>query len=179
MPTAVGGRFADGTAVAADRRETRGGQVVSERTRRIHSFDEIVIASAAPAGDLRELSDRFDEKRRRYAHDHGRAPTVDAAERLASDLAAQIGVSALLLARDRAGKAQLVRIDDTGGSTREPMTAIGSGAAVAIGLLEALDRDIPLEDAEHALGDLLNTVAGRDTETGDTVDIGILSDRIE
>ncbi|MFP4218053.1 MAG: hypothetical protein ACLFR6_04350, partial [Salinarchaeum sp.] len=57
-----------------------------------------------------------------------------------------------------------------GAALDEPRVALGTGAELAFGRLDALDDTAPLETTTAALEDIIAAVAERDPATGERVD---------
>lgn len=176
MPTVVGTQLADGVVLAGDRFETRDGQLVSEDCQRVFAFDDAAVGVSGAAGDVQALVRQLTDERRQYEHRQGQSPTATAMERLVSELAEEVGSPALVAARDDNGRGTLARIDADGGTTREQIAAIGTGEAIAVGLLEGMDLDVAVARGQDRLESILRTVAERDTETGEHIDAARVMD---
>lgn len=172
MGTVIGVRCAGGVVLAGDRVAVNQGHVRS-RTRQ-HVFDFGAVGAAVVGADVDGFADRLESELRTYRTERG-AVRIDPLARMASDLAVEFGVSALVAGRgDDAPHLRSVTAD--GSTTDDEMAAFGSGASVALGALEAgHDPDATLDDAETLARDALRAAAERDAGTGDDVDTYRLS----
>jgi len=77
-------------------------------------------------------------------------------------------------ARDDDGAASLRQIASDGRVLDSGVAALGTGSAVALGLLEALDMDEAANDPATAVRNVLETVMERDVDTGGEIDVWTL-----
>lgn len=176
MGTIVGLRVDDGVTIAADRRATSGGTVRSDTVRKLFDYDAAGAVATGDPGEIEEFGRSLDAEIRRLQTRQGTTIRIPALERLASDLAAETGVEAVVAARNPDLVAELRAIDTTGGVVSDPVVARGSGAQVALGHLDGADLDIALDEAESLVEGAFEAVAERDTATGDEIDVWRLTD---
>lgn len=174
MSTIVGVECDGGAVIAADTALVRDGRVESTSKRRLFDFAD--AAAAAVGDDVDEFGRRLDAEVRGHRTEHGEAISIDRLARIAADIAAETGVEAVVTARDDDGAARIRAIDRAGGVIEDAYAARGSGAAAALGQLEAVDLDVGLDDAEATLREVLSAVAERDAGTGENVDTWRLAD---
>jgi len=171
MSTVLGVACAGGVVLAGDRVAVTDGHVRS-RSRR-HVFDFGSVGAAVVGGDVDGFADRLESEVRTYRTERGDLG-IDPFTRLASDLAAEFEVSALLAARDDDPALRAVTAD--GSVTTDDVAAFGSGASVALGALEAgHDPDATLDAATTLLRDAIDAAAERDAGTGSEIDVYRLS----
>jgi proteasome beta subunit len=171
MGTVVGVTCADGVVIVGDRVVTRGSRIRSRSHPHVFDFRAVGVAAVGDVSGVDEFADRLDGGIRRYRTERG-AVGIDPLARLAADLAAEFGVSALAAARDDAGQPCLRSLDAEGGVTGDELVAHGSGASVALGALEAAhDPDAGLTAAETSARDALVATAERDPGTGTELDV--------
>lgn len=175
MGTVVGVRFEDGVALAADRRATDGSTVRSDDLGKLFAFDAAGAVATGSASAIQEFGRRLEDELRQLRSRQSREPSMDALERLAGDVASETGVEAIVAARDD-GVASLRAIDAEGGAVEDEVLARGTGAQVALGQLEGLTNDASVDEADGILESVLESVAERDTETGETADVWTLAD---
>lgn len=175
MGTVVGIRLDDGVALAADRRATDGSTVRSDDLGKLFAFDGAGAGATGSASAIQEFGRRLEDELRQLRSREDREPSMGALERLASDVARETGAEAIVAARED-GPASLRAIDAEGGAVEDDVLALGTGAQVALGQLEGVDRDGSVEEANGILESVLEAVAERDTETGETVDVWTLAD---
>jgi proteasome beta subunit len=170
MGTVVGFECADGAVLAADRVLARGGSVVSRSVDRLFAFDTVGTAVAGDRSGIDTFEREFDAELRSYRTERGE-PSLDAVTRLAAEVAADASVDALVVARDRDGRARLRTVSADGSVMDQEYTALGSGAQLALGQLEVADRTVDLSTAAATAERVLTTVSRRDPGTGEEVDV--------
>ncbi|SEA23341.1 proteasome beta subunit [Haloplanus vescus] len=168
MSTVLGLACVDGVVLAGDRLHATDGHVRGTR-RHVFEFDSVGVA--AVGDDVDGFVDRLEAECRSYRTDRGAVRIVPFA-RMASDLAAEFGVSALVAAPDEAGTPRLRAVASDGSVTDDDVAAFGSGASLALGALEAShDPESTLDAAVTLARDALDSAATRDAGTGDEVDL--------
>jgi proteasome beta subunit len=171
VSTIVGIECAGGTVVAGDRTRAEGGTVRSKRARHVFDFE---TAGAAAVGDgVDDFARRLESEVDAYRTERGEEMGIEALARVAADLVTAVegAVSALVSARDDEGRARLREIGPDGQVTPQTTAALGGGAALAYGRLEAADLDVDLDAAAEVAEEVLATAAERDTETGEEIDL--------
>lgn len=177
MGTVIGVRFKDGVALAADKRATSGSSVRSENVEKLFDYDAAGAVAAGEPSAIQTSGRKLDSEIRTRQTEQGTTIQIDPLSRLASDLAAETGVEAVVAARDADLVARIRAIDSSGGELAEEIVAQGTGAAFALGQLEGVDREISVREAPEILESLFESVAERDTETGTEIDVWTLEDR--
>lgn len=170
MGTAIGFECDGGAVLAADRLVTRGGSVVSRSTEKLFTFDTIGSAVTGDRDGIDAFEREFDAELRSYRTERDE-PKLDAVARMASRIAEDADVDVLVVARDGDGRARLRTVDADGSVLEEEYDAIGSGAQLALGQLETVDRDVTLSEAVETAESVLATVSERDPDTGEDVDV--------
>lgn len=169
MSTVLGVACADGVVLAGDRIAVTDGHVRSRSRQHVFDFDG--VGTAVVGTDVDGFADHLDGELRAYRTERGTI-RIDPVARLASDLAAEFGVSAVVAARDDDDQPQLRSVTSDGGVTDDDLVAFGSGAAVALGTLEAShDPEATLDDAAALAREALSAAAERDAGTGDEHDL--------
>ena len=176
MPTVVGARAATGVVIAGDRLETRDGVVVSDDVERVTAIDTLILGSAGVTSAVQELQAAMSREQREHAIEHDSPLSADRLERLLATYTREFETSSLAATTDHDGTAILFQADESGAVTREDTAAIGTGAAIALGLLEQLDRNASVATVREQLIELLRIVTNRDTETGTAIDYEELLD---
>ncbi|WP_132058644.1 Ntn hydrolase family protein [Halorussus amylolyticus] len=170
MATILGIEADGGAVLAGDRQLTEGDTVKSQSKRHVFDFGDVGAAAVGDSGGVDEFERRLESEVSDHETRQGDPMSVTRLANLASDLAAEQGVEAIVAARDDREVARVRGIGADGGVVTDATVALGSGAQVAIGILEGSDRHVSLDAAEQLARDVLDTVAERDTGTGDTVD---------
>lgn len=178
MGTIVGIRLTDGVALAADKRATDGSTVRSESVEKLFAFDgpEAGAVATGETGSIQTFGRKLDTEVRQRGTERGSPIRIDPLSRLASELASETGVEAVVAARDDEGVARMRAIDGTGGELDEEVVAQGTGAEFALGQLEGTDRDESIEGVVDVLEAIFERVAERDTETGADCTVWTLAD---
>ena len=174
MSTIVGVETAAGVALAADRANVSGGTVTGS-VDRVFEFGAAGAAAVGDPGDVgtfeRDLRSQLDRDR----IERDREARVDRLARVASQVAADARVEALVGARDGDDRARLRAVDAGGAVLEDAVAAFGTGAPVALGRREeATFEDDDIEAVEERLREVLAGVAERDPETGEEVDVWTL-----
>ena len=171
MPTVVAFETSDGAVLAADRLVVNDSTVSSKRADRIADFGGCGAAAVADPDQFRR---ELDGKRRAYETDHGESPGIEPFTRMATDVAGQVGTDAAVVARDSDGDARVRAVYAEGSVIDDPPVALGTGAELAFGRLEA---GVPsdLDEATSFARELIEGVAERDTRTGEAADVWTLA----
>ncbi|GAB3415322.1 hypothetical protein GCM10027435_11320 [Haloparvum alkalitolerans] len=174
MPTVIAVRAAGGAVVAADRLATRDGRVRSRDRRRVFSFDGWLLGVAS--GDVDRVRDRLAVAVEEYRTERGYTPGIEPLGRLAAEVAGAADADLVVAARDDEGAARVAAVRADGSRLAESPIALGTGAELALGRLEAASFDAPVERAAETVREVLAGTAERDPETGETVDAATLDD---
>lgn len=187
--TVVAVETTSGVGIAGDRRLTGGGTVRSESAERVFEFtvdsdsdpDTGPLAGAGVVGDpggVKAFERRLQIELEDADRAHAGEPAVDAIARIAGRVASEAGVAAAVAARDEEGVPRLRRIDRDGSILTTTAVALGSGAEIALGLLESAELAEQADEitvVASFLRETLETVAVRDPLTGDAIDVWTLS----
>jgi len=171
MPTTVAFETAEGAVLAADRLVVSDDTVSSKSAERIADFAD---CGAAAVADPDEFRRELDGERREYELEHGENPGIEPFTRMASDVAGAVGTDAAIAARDENGNVHVRAVYADGSVIEDSPVAVGTGAELAFGRLEAGTPDSLDDGAEYAR-DLIDGVSGRDTRTGEDADVWTLS----
>lgn len=169
MSTIVGVETDGGVALAADRTSVADGTVGGE-VDRVFAFEDAGAAAVGDPGDVADFGRRLRSELDRDRLERDRPPSVDRVARLASEIAESAYVEALVAARDEDGAPRLRSIDASGAVLADTVAAAGTGAGVALGVLEEASLDPAPDGLEARVREVVATVADRDPETGDEID---------
>ena len=170
MATIVGIEVDGGAAIAGDRQLTQGGTVQSSSKDHVFDLGAVGAAAVGDSGGVDEFRRRLEAEVRDYETQHGDPMEMTRLANVASDIAEDEGVEAIVAGRDDREVARIRGVDADGGVTTDAVVAKGSGAQFTLGVLESADRSVSLDSAEDLLRDALDTAADRDTATGEDVD---------
>ncbi|WP_435118120.1 hypothetical protein [Halolamina sp. C58] len=171
MPTVVAFETEGGAVLAADRLVVDNHTVSSKRAERLAAFDDCGAAAVADPDQFRR---ELDGKRRAYETDHGENPGIEPFTRMATDAAGTVGTDAAVAARDDEGRARVRAVYADGSVIEDSPVALGTGAELAFGRLEA---GVPgeLDEAAAFAREVIEGVGERDTRTGGEADVWTLA----
>lgn len=169
MSTIVGAETDGVVALAGDRANVTDG-TVGGSVDRVFEFDDAGAAAVGDPGDVAAFGRRLESELDRDRIERDRAVRVDRLARVAAGIAGEEGVDAIVAARDEEGEASLRSVDSNGGVLEDSVAAFGTGAQVALGILEGASFDGDAADVEERFREVLTSVAERDAETGDEID---------
>ena len=171
MSTVLGIECAGGTVLAGDRTRAEGGTVTSKRVRHVFDFGDAGVA--AVGNDVDAFARQLESELDAYRTERDEEIRIDPLERIAADVLGDVSRldGAIVSARDEDGRARLREIGPRGEATPQERVAVGSGAQLAYGQLEAADLDVGLDAAASLARDILATVAERDGGTGGEIDL--------
>jgi proteasome beta subunit len=170
MATIVGIECADGVLLAGDRTLTTDGTVRSTDKRHVFDYGAVGAAAAGEAGALDTFSRELAAEIREYRTERSVPVRIDPLARMASSLSASTGTEALVAAPDAGGAPRLRVVYADGSVVDDDRGALGSGAALALGQLDAAG-EVTLAGAADLVDDLFAAVAERDPGTGTDVDV--------
>ena len=171
MATIVGIEADGGAVVAGDRVLAEGGTVESKNERHVFDFGDVGAAAVGAGGDVDAFQRRLDSECRSYETEHGDPMDVTRLANVASDIAEEEGVEAIVVARDDRGVPRIRAIGADGGILTDETTAFGSGAQLALGVLDGANLDVDPDAAEELARDAVETSADRDGGTGAEIDV--------
>ncbi|MCE4601762.1 MAG: archaeal proteasome endopeptidase complex subunit beta [Desulfurococcales archaeon] len=175
--TVLGLKAGDGVVLATDRRLSYGGFVMSRNARKIFVLeDRVGIAIAGLYGDTSGLSRILEAEIKYYELTSGSSLSVKGvAKRLSSILYAYkfypFFVEAIIGGIDD-GEPRLYVLDSLGSITEEDYAASGSGATMALGVLEATYKPgLSIDEAMDIAVKAMKSAIERDAMSGDGIDI--------
>ncbi len=184
LATALGLRFDGGVVLAADRRVSYNGFILSKSARKVFLINERVgVSTAGLPGDFQELVDVLKYNITMYELENEKAATPTNVAKLLSIMLYQGRFSGIYYAElvvggiDNSGPKIFV-LDPAGGLMEESFSAVGSGAQIATGILERFFRegmgeDEAVELAERAMREAIS----RDALSGDGIDLLIITSK--
>ncbi len=177
--TAIGLRVKDGVILGADRRLSYGSYVLSKSAKKVHKLGRFGIAGAGLFGDLQTLTRIMTVEIKYYELYHNRQIPVKAAAKLLSLILYQYKytpfISEILFAGVDEQGPQLYVLDPIGSLIEDDYAAVGSGARIAIGVLEnQYKKEMSLDDAKQLSINALKASIERDVTSGDGIDLLII-----
>ena len=177
--TAVGAVFSDGVVLGAERRLTYGGYVLSKSAKKVFKLDRFGVAGVGLFGDIQTLSRIMSMEIRYYELYNNRKISTRAAAKLLSVILYQYKfmpfISELMFAGIDDSSPQLFVLDPIGSLIQDDYAALGSGAKIAIGILEAeYSKEISVDKGRELIVKALKAAVERDVTSGDGIDLLIL-----
>jgi len=176
--TVVGVKTKDGVVMATDRRLSYGNIVLSRAARKIFVVDErAAVAFAGLYGDVSGLIRILQADVSAYKLVANSPVTIRSIARRLSVLMYSYKwfpffVETLVGGVESDGTPRLYVLDPLGSVLEEDYTAVGSGATIALGILEsAYKQGITVEEAEKLAISAVRTAIGRDIGSGDGIDV--------
>ncbi|MET1101561.1 MAG: archaeal proteasome endopeptidase complex subunit beta [Pyrodictiaceae archaeon] len=179
--TTVGLRQKNFVILASEKRISYGGFVLSKSGKKVYKItDYMGIAGAGLFADIQILSRIIAAELEYQRLTMGRKPTIKAAAKLLAVILYSHKylpyLSELLVGGiEEDGTTRLYVMDPLGSLIEDDYAAIGSGAPIAIGVLErGYHSNLSLEEAKKLVIDAMRAALERDPISGDGVDILII-----
>ncbi|MCX8204388.1 MAG: archaeal proteasome endopeptidase complex subunit beta [Candidatus Nezhaarchaeota archaeon] len=181
--TTVGVKCREGVVLASEKRVSYGLVVTSKSAKKVFKVtDKMGIACAGLIGDMQAIARSLAIEVSLYELNHGRKMSIrSAAKLLANMLFSQrympLYSETLLGGVDLEGP-HLFILDSLGSLIEDDYAAIGSGAEIAIAILEdGYAKVSGMKEAEELVAKAVRTAIERDALSGDGVDILAISER--
>ena len=179
--TVVGVKFRDGVIVAGERKVTHGTFVVSTRAKKVFLLDNrLAIGFAGVIADAQGILRVLSEELRYYQLSTKQRLSVEGTAKLLSRILYSYRLfpilSEALVGGIDNGQPKLIVLDPLGSTISDDFAAIGTGAEIAIGVLEEeYSKDMSLEKAKSLVLKSLRASARRDALSGNAVDLAIVT----
>ncbi|BES80609.1 archaeal proteasome endopeptidase complex subunit beta [Pyrodictium abyssi] len=187
--TAIGIRGEGFVVLAAEKRVSYGGFVVSKSGKKVYKItDYLGIAMAGLFADMQAISKILKAEMEYHSLMMGRRMSVRAAAKLLANILYANKYFPLLSETliggiEPDGVARLYVMDPVGSLIEDDYAAIGSGAPIAIGILEnGYSKDIDVESARKLAIAAIRAAIERDAISGDGIDLLVIrriDDRVE
>lgn len=174
--TALGIKLNDGIILAAERRLSYGGFVLSRSAKKVFKIGRFGIAGAGIIGDIQTLIRIMNMEIKYYEMYNNKPISVRSAAKLLSVILYQYKwtpfISELLFGGIDEDGPKLFVLDPIGSLIEDNYAAVGSGARIAVGVLEAeYDPNISLDKGKEIVVKAIKAAIERDTTSGDGIDI--------
>ena len=175
--TAIGAIYDNGILLAADRRVSYGTFIMSKNAKKVYKItDKVAIVSAGLISDIQTLVRTAKYDANMYKLQTNRDMTARAMAKLLSNALFSMRLTPLLTQTIVGGfdfdKKSVYVLDAMGSIIEDKYAALGSGATVALGVLESSFKDGLNYDALKGL--VLNAIRAaleRDTASGNGLDL--------
>ncbi|WP_338600038.1 archaeal proteasome endopeptidase complex subunit beta [Sulfolobus tengchongensis] len=177
--TAVGIKVDDGIVLASERRLSYGGYVLSKQAKKVYKIGKFLMAGAGIYGDLQTLTRIMNVEIKYYEISTGKPISVHAAAKLLSVILYQYKImpfiSEILFGGVDDKGPQLYVLDPIGSLIEDNYAAVGSGARIAIGVLESeYNPKMNLDTAIQLVTKAVKASIERDVTSGDGIDVATL-----
>jgi proteasome beta subunit len=178
--TAVGVKVNEGVVLAAEKRVSYGFYTLSKTGKKVFIIDDrLAVASAGIIADMQTLAKILKLNARSYELDMKKKPTVKAMAKLLSVVMFSrrfmpFFAEVLVGGVDEEGS-HLIVMDPLGSLIEDNYAALGTGAKVAIGILDAAYRpDMTLQEAKKLAVQAIKAAIERDPVSGGGIDVAVL-----
>ena len=179
--TAVGVRGKDFVILGAERRVSYGGYVASKAGKKVYKVtDYLGMALAGLFADIQAITKMLKANIDYYNLVVGKRISIRAAAKLLATMLYSYKYfpffsEVLIGGIDLEGEPRLYVMDPLGSLIEDDFAALGSGAPIAIGVLETrYSKDMGVEDAKKMVVDSIRAAIERDALSGDGIDILVI-----
>ena len=177
--TALGVKLNDAVILAGERRLSYGSFVLSRSAKKVFKIGRFGIAGAGIIGDVQTLTRIMDVEIRYYEMYNNRKITTKAAAQLLSVILYQNKwmpyISELIFGGYDDDGPKLFILDPIGSLIEDVYAAVGSGARIAIGVLESeYSPDLSVDKAKEIVIKAMKASIERDVTSGDGIDLLII-----
>jgi len=180
--TTVGAIFKNGTILASEKRVTYGYALMSKSGKKVFKIsNRLGIACAGLISDMQAIARILSAEVRLYEIENNRIIPVRSAAKLLSSILFNHRImpyftETLVGGVDDMGP-HLFVLDPIGSLIEDKYAALGTGAKIAIGIIEEGYKDnMGLEDIRKIIINAMKTAIGRDAVSGDGIDILIIDE---
>jgi proteasome beta subunit len=179
--TTVGVIFQGGVLLAAEKRVTYGGFIMSRGGKKVFKItDNIGVACAGLVGDMQILAREMQAQANLYSMDVGRPISVRSSAKLLANVLfnrryAPLITQTIVGGLDEEGSSIYV-LDVLGSLIPDKYAAVGSGTETAIGVVEEGFKDnMTLDEAKKLVTRAVKAAIQRDAMSGDGLDFIIIT----
>jgi len=179
--TTVGIRGKDFVVLASERRMSYGGYILSRSIRKVFKItDKLGMAFAGLFADMQALAKYLEAEVKFYELTLEKPMKIRSAAKILSIILYSQKympyLSETLVGGIDSEGAHLFVLDPLGSLIEDDYAAIGSGAPIAIGIIETnYSKAVNVNDAEKLAYDAIRAAAERDSSSGDGVDLLVIT----
>lgn len=179
--TTIGLVFDDGVILASEKRVTYGSMIMSKTGKKVFRIaDQVGVACAGLVSDMQILAREVEAQAKLFTYDVKRPMPAKAAAKLMSNILFNRRMVPLItqtIVGGMDGDVPAIYVLDVLGSLLpDKYAAVGSGAQMAIGVLEQGYRDkMSIQDAKTLVMEAIKSAIRRDVMSGDGVDLLIIT----
>jgi proteasome beta subunit len=181
--TTIGMVCKDGVLLASERRYAYGSFVMSKSAKKVFRItDKIGVACAGIVGDMQVLTREARAWMSIYQYERERQATVKNTAKLISNLLSSRRMfpylAETIIAGLSDGKPELYVLDPIGSLLPDKFSVVGTGAPIAIGVLELdYNEELSVDEGEPLLLRAVKSAIARDISSGDGVDLMIITEQ--
>ncbi|RLI43601.1 proteasome subunit beta [Candidatus Bathyarchaeota archaeon] len=174
--TTVGAVFGEGTILASEKRVVYRSYILSRNAKKVFKINErIGMACAGLISDMQSLLGELKSKVYLFELENRRQISVKSTARLLSNMLfeerGRFATEILIGGVDASG-VKLYIMDRFGSVTPDNYATVGSGAQIAIGVLEeGYKKEMSIEDAKELVIKSVRSAMSRDTMSGNGIDV--------
>jgi proteasome beta subunit len=179
--TTIGLVFDHGVILASEKRVTYGSMIMSKTGKKVFRIaDQVGVACAGLVSDMQILAREVEAQAKLFTYDVKRPMSAKAAAKLMSNVLFNRRMVPLLTQTIVGGmdgnRPAIYVLDVFGSLLPDEYAAVGSGAQMAIGVLEqGFKEKMPLQDAKKLVLKAIKSAIRRDVLSGDGVDLLIIT----
>lgn len=180
--TVIGVKTNDFVILAAEKRMTYGGYVITRHVKKVFKItDHVGIAAAGLVSDMQELFRLISYLIKLREIETGKISSVRSIAKLTSNIMYSrklFPYYTQILIGGVTEQPELYSLDPLGSLIEDDYIVIGSGAEIAIGIIESnFKKDMSVEIAKELVVNALKTAIGRDALSGDGMDMLIITSK--
>ena len=181
--TVIGIRAVDGVVLAAEKRLSYNGYILSKNTRKVHPVTKhIGIGFAGLVGDSQFILKLLRYEARNYELQHDMEIKVRSLAKILSLILYSYKLTPLItevvIGGVDAKGPQLYVLDPVGSLIEDKYVALGTGGSIAIGIIETRYRDdISVDEAKKLAVEAIKEAIERDAVSGDGIDILVITEK--
>jgi proteasome beta subunit len=181
--TTIGMVCKDGVLLASERRYSYGTFVMSKGAKKVFSItDNIGVACAGVVGDMQVLTREARAYMNIYQYERDRSGTVKNTAKLVANLLSSRRMfpylAETIIAGVSDGKPDLYVLDPIGSVLSDKFAVVGTGAQIAIGVLESeYSEGLSVDEGKPLLLRAVRAAMARDISSGDGVDLMVITER--
>ncbi len=181
--TTIGMVCKDGVLLASERRYAYGSFVMSKSAKKVFRItDKIGVACAGIVGDMQVLAREARAWMSIYQYEREREATVKNTAKLIANLLSSRRMfpylAETIIAGLSDGKPELYVLDPIGSVLPDKFAVVGTGAQIAIGVLELdYNDELSVNEGEPLLLRAVKSAIARDISSGDGVDLMVITEQ--
>lgn len=179
--TTVGLVCKDGAILGSERRYSYGTFVMSKAAKKVFRItDNIGVGCAGIIGDMQVLAREALAYMNIYRYERGRTGSVRNTAKLFASLLSSRRLfpylAQTIIAGFDEGKPELYVLDPIGSVLGDKFAAVGTGAEIAMGVLESEYKEgLSVEEAKPLILRAIKSAVARDISSGDGVDLLVIT----